>query len=166
MTGWYGLQLVNIPLFLCVRRTTTAWVLLAEYFILGRRQALPVVLAVALIVLGAVIAGWQSLESDWLGLTYTMANNVLTAVSMSVTKRFSDGTRTQGFGLVFYNALIALPLCLVGATLLGEWEYTAGYTHVGEPGFWLAMSVASVMGLVMTYVALLCSTVNSPLVTR
>jgi solute carrier family 35 len=131
--GWYGLQLVNIPLFLAVRRTTTAFTLLAEYLILGKRQSLPVVGSVMLILLGALVAGWESLGSDWLGLAYTMANNVLTAVAMSTTKRFSDATRTGGFGLVFYNALVALPLCLVGATLSGEWEYTAyEYPRVGE----------------------------------
>lgn len=167
--------------------------------------------SVGLIMLGAIVAGSDSLTSDWTGVAYTLMNNVLTAIAMSVTKRFSDKTGTQGFGLVYYNSLVALPLALVGATAFNEWHYTATYSRVGEPvsaqpracasrvhssllcdrlqpwkpptvthptlppsslsppllpqGFWVAMFLASVMGLVMTYTALLCSTVNSPLIT-
>ena len=133
VVGWYGLQLVNIPLFLCIRRTTTAFTLLTEYLILGRRQSVAVMLAVGLIMLGALVAGWESLQSDWLGLSYTLLNNVLTAVAMAVTKRFSDKTGTSGFGLVFYNSLVTLPLCLLGATIFREWSYTLNYPRVMEP---------------------------------
>lgn len=132
VVGWYGLQLVNIPLFLCIRRTTTAFTLLAEYLILGRKQSSAVITSVLLIVLGSIVAGWENLSSDYMGVSYTMLNNILTAVSVSVVKRFSDKTGTTGFTLVYYNALVALPLCLAGATLFGEWQYTLDYPRVME----------------------------------
>ena len=135
VVGWYGLQLVNIPLFLCIRRTTTAFTLVTEYLILGRKQSVAVIIAVLLIMLGALIAGWESLQSDWRGIGYTMANNVMTAVAMTVTKRFSDRHKaaTTGFGMVYYNALVALPLSLLGATLFSEWSYNLQYPRIGEP---------------------------------
>ncbi len=99
---------------------------------MGRRQSWAVLASVLLIMAGAVVAGWESLSSDWLGVSYTLLNNLLTAVAMSITKRFSDKTATSGWSLVRYNAIVALPLCLVGATAFGEWEYTAMYPRVGE----------------------------------
>jgi hypothetical protein len=42
LAGWYGLELVNVPLFLCIRRTTTAFTLIAEWLLLGRVQTLTV----------------------------------------------------------------------------------------------------------------------------
>lgn len=33
-----ALRLVNIPLFLCIRRTTTCFVLVAEYIVLQRTK--------------------------------------------------------------------------------------------------------------------------------
>ena len=89
-----------------------------------------------------------------------------------------------------YNALVALPLCLVGATLKGEWNYIANFPHVnsmvssefngvciecsyisavcvttssGSQSFWLALTLASLLGCLMTYVVFLSTTVNSPL---
>ena len=34
--GFVALRLVNIPLFLCIRRTTTCFVMVAEFFVLGK----------------------------------------------------------------------------------------------------------------------------------
>lgn len=34
--GFVALRLVNIPLFLCIRRTTTCFVMLAEFLVLGK----------------------------------------------------------------------------------------------------------------------------------
>ena len=86
-----------------------------------------------LILLGAIVAGWESLSDDFVGISYTVLNNLLTAVAMSVTKRFSDKTSTTGFSLVYYNALVALPLCIIGATAFNEWQYTMEYPRVDEP---------------------------------
>lgn len=52
--------------------------------------------------------------------------------SLSQTKRFSDSTRVSGFGILMYNAAVALPLCLVGATLRSEWDYISLFPHVGS----------------------------------
>jgi hypothetical protein len=93
--GWYGLALVNVPLFLCIRRTTTAFTMFAEFIILRKTQTWTVQSGVLLIVGGAVIAGWDYLSSDGLGIAYTVVNNICTAISMNMTKKFSDNTKTN-----------------------------------------------------------------------
>ena len=127
VVGWTALQRISLPLFLCLRHTTTAATLLLEYAILGRRQSAAVNASVACIVLGALIAGGQRLGTDREGFAWTLANNALTASTMIAQKRFSDAHGVKGFGLVQYNALVALPFCLLGATLHEEWAYTAHY---------------------------------------
>lgn len=164
--GWYGLELVNVPLFLAIRRTTTAFTLLSDFIILGRLASLPVHAAVTLIVGGAVAASWQSLRTDALGLAFTLGNNVCTSVSMSLTKRFSDETHTHGFGIVFYNALVALPICLLGALIKGELSYTLhDFPFVTDVTFWTVLTGASFVGVFMNYIVFLCTTVTSPLAT-
>lgn len=94
----------------------------------------------------------------------------------------------SGFGILMYNAVIALPLCLAGATLRGEWAYIASFEHVGSAvrgrrwtghpsshvghcgsvashrqSFWVSLTCASALGCFMTYIVFLCTTVNSPL---
>lgn len=85
------MELVNVPLFLCIRRTTTVFTLLAEWIMLGRVQSLTVQGSVAVIVIGALIAGWESLQSDPLGIGYTLLNNVCTAASMSFVRAAPGG---------------------------------------------------------------------------
>lgn len=166
IVGWYGMALVNIPLFLCVRRTATAMVLLSEYFIRGRVEPMSVQLSVILVVSGAVIAGWETIVAgDPLGLIYTMMNNVLTAWSHSESKSFADRFKCHGFGIVQYNAITALPVTIIGATLFGEWQSTINFEHSTDPQFWFSVVLASAMGVMITYIVFLCTTVNGPLVT-
>ena len=67
--------------------------------------------------------------------------------------------------MVLYNSISALPLTLLGATVLGEWSYTLHFEHAHNPQFWLSVVVASFAGVFITYIVFLCTTVNGPLVT-
>ena len=165
MVGWLGLQLVSIPLFLCIRRTTVAFALVAEVLVLRKAQSGHTLLSVGLIVLGAMVAGYSTFSSDWRGITFTLGNNVLTAAQLATTKSAADATGARGFGIVYLNAMVALPLCLAGATLTGEWEYAAGHPALHKLAFWLAAGLASSAGVLMTYATILCSTQVSPLAT-
>lgn len=42
VVGWWGLRIVDVPTFLCIRRTTTAFTMTAEWFLLGKVASLPV----------------------------------------------------------------------------------------------------------------------------
>lgn len=46
---------------------------------------------VVVIVVGAVIAGWESMHSDPLGLAYTFSNNLCTATSYNLVRRAGGG---------------------------------------------------------------------------
>ena len=101
--------------------------LLSEYFIRNRTEPMHVQISVALVVCGAIIAGWETLiavserrhgraggrvrvtqrpfscfpppcpQGDALGLVYTMLNNVLTAWSHSQSKSFADKFKCHGW---------------------------------------------------------------------
>ncbi len=163
--GFAGLRRVNIPMFLTVRRTTTVFTLAAEYLMLGKVASGTVQFGIALTVLGALIAGYDSLGADLVGYMWTLGNNAATAASWSATKRFSDECRVKGFGLTFYNALVALPMCVAGAVLTGEVAYLASYPHLTSPDFLAALLAASALGVGMNYVVFLCTTSTSPLAT-
>jgi hypothetical protein len=75
----YGLQLVNVPMFLAIRRTNAAFTLGMEYAVLGTVASRDVTMGVGLIVAGAVVAGANTLQRDWLGFLYTLGNNLFTS---------------------------------------------------------------------------------------
>jgi len=163
--GWYGMQLIDVPMFFCLRRTTTILTMVGEYFLLGTQQSGLVVSSVLIIMAGTIMAGYTDLGDNLIGYMYTFMNNVFTALYLNVSRRFSDRTETKGFGLVYYNSITAVPLALLGAIVLGDFEKAAQYEHIGNPLFWTALIIASALGTFMTYVVFLSATVNSPLLT-
>ena len=163
--GFYGIKLVSIPMFLTVRRTTTLFTLAAEYFVLGAVASRSVAAGVLLTVLGALVAGSDSLRTDWLGFAFVVGNNVMTAASWSATKRFSDRFRLTRFGLTYYNACVALPLCLALAAAGGEFQYVARHPQLANPAMLLALFGASALGVLMNWVTFLAVTQTSPLAT-
>jgi solute carrier family 35 protein len=163
--GWWGLALVDVPMFLAIRRTTTIIVMIIEFFVIGTAPSVSVRLAVGVMMMGTVIAAVETFNDDFRGYMFVLMNNTITAVQLNFAKKFRNDHDVQGFGLVFYNGLVALPLSLIMAFLMGEFEYASSYPHLHEPGFIAAVVIASSAGALMTYVVLLCATVNSPTIT-
>jgi hypothetical protein len=122
--GLVGLKLVNVPMFFCIRRLVPACIMVVEYFLLGKTADLSTVGSVGLIAAGTVLAGWQSLGSEFLGYTVTGLNNLATAAAFISQKAFatSINRKLSTFSVMQYNAIIALPLCAIGAIVTGEIE--------------------------------------------
>lgn len=95
------------------------------------------------------------------------------------------------FALLYYNALTALPLSLLMGFVAGEPSTLANFEFLFHPvrvgvgacgcaygaharccwctsrqGFLLGVFVSSMLGMVLSYALVLCSTINSPLATR
>lgn len=163
--GWWGLALVDVPMFLAIRRTTTIITMIIEFFVLRTAPSMGVRLAVGVMMMGTIIAGYETFNDDFRGYMFVLMNNTITAVQLNFAKKFCNDHDVQGFGLVFYNGLVALPLSLIMALLMGEFEYASNYEHLQDPGFIASVTIASCAGAFMTYVVLLCTTVNSPTIT-
>jgi len=163
--GWYGLALVDVPMFLAIRRTTTILVMIVEFMMLGTVPSGQVRMAVGVLMLGTVVAAWDTFNDDFRGYMFTIGNNVITAFQSTAAKRFSKQQNIKGFGLVLYNSITAVPLSLLLAGLQGEFAYAYNHPAATDPTFYVAVTVASCAGAFMTYVVLLCTTVNSPTAT-
>ena len=171
--GLIGLQLVNVPMFFCIRRTTTAFILLYEFISQGKVAEQGIRGSVAVICMGAILAGVESVRFDFIGFLITISNNMATAAASVMQKQFNDVLKTGApeaasigpFGIMYYQSLTALPLCLFLAFATGEFSTLMAFEHLGSLLFWLALFVASVIGLLLSYSSLLCTTYNSPLTT-
>ena len=87
--GFYGLRMVDVPMFLCLRRTATAFVIAMEFCLLGKAPNGSAVISVFLICAGAVLAGVDTLQSNLTGYFWIFLNNVLTAAYLSMVRRGS-----------------------------------------------------------------------------
>ena len=163
--GMVGLQLVNVPMFFCIRRLVAPVILSVEVVLMGRQPDRGTIVSVLLIVLGTILAGYETLGDDALGYVITLCNNLATAGLFIMQKRYSQERKLSTFSLVYYNALIALPVTLIAALLTGELSTFAAYQYRTDPRFWGGFCVSSGMGLLLTYSSMLCTTYNSPLAT-
>jgi len=163
--GLIGLQLVNVPMFFCLRRLVAPTVMLYELVFNGKRPPSDTQLAVSLIVVGSVLAGWESLRVDFVGYAITMGNNLLSAVASIKQKEFEGSRKISTFGIVYVNSIITGPVTLLLSVLTGELAALGGFEHVGSFSFWAGFVVSAFMGLMLTYASILSTTQNSPLAT-
>jgi solute carrier family 35 protein len=163
--GFFGLSMTDVPMFLAIRRTTTLFVMAMEFVVLGKVAGWNTINACILIAVGAIVAGWESLNSGWVGYACVLGNNVLTATYLTKMKSFSSAANVKGFGQLYYNTITALPLTIALSLFSGEWDKIQSFPYLWTPGFLFGLFVSSALGVVLTYAIVLCATVNSPLAT-
>ncbi len=84
--GFYGMRAIDVPLFLCFRRTSVAFALVMEYICFSRKPAGTIALAVALTCVGALVAGAPVMQSNWVGVMWMLGNNTFTALSLTMVR--------------------------------------------------------------------------------
>ena len=143
-------------------------ILLWDLVYLGRLADPGIIASVGLIVFATFLAGWDSLSSDLTGYAIVMLANVCTVAAMGFQKAFSErvkGSKVSTFCIVYYNALIAMPLAGLCAVGTGELGVLANFPYLTDPGFAGSLCISCLMGLLLTYTSVLCVTYNSPLAT-
>jgi hypothetical protein len=87
--GFMALQMVNVPMFLCIRRLVAPVILLYEFVFFGKVADPNVQVAVGAILVGTLVAGYESLESDLRGFFVTFLNNIFSAAVSMLLKNDS-----------------------------------------------------------------------------
>lgn len=127
-------------------------------------------IATFLIVSGALIAGYETLNDDWWGYVLIMCNNFATAFVNVVTSVYNQKKMVNAFDLNFYFALIGLPLSLAITSHTGEFaELTnmlmngSGKQDDDSAGMVTCILISGTFGILITMTALLCVTINGPI---
>jgi hypothetical protein len=82
--GFYGMRVIDVPLFLCFRRTSVAFALAMEFLCFGKKPLPTIAFAITLSCAGALIAGVPVMKSQGLGMLWMLGNNVFTALSLTM----------------------------------------------------------------------------------
>ena len=73
--GLFSVKLVNIPMFLTFRRCGVLATLIVDYFVFKNKPSNALLLSSSLLVIGALIAGWETLIVDGFGYFLIWCNN-------------------------------------------------------------------------------------------
>eukprot|EP00357_Protocruzia_adherens_P018967 CAMPEP_0115006142 /NCGR_PEP_ID=MMETSP0216-20121206/20307_1 /TAXON_ID=223996 /ORGANISM="Protocruzia adherens, Strain Boccale" /LENGTH=224 /DNA_ID=CAMNT_0002372635 /DNA_START=1161 /DNA_END=1835 /DNA_ORIENTATION=+ len=158
--------MVNVPMFLCLRRTVCFFVLVNDFGRTGRLPQLSLCACIGLIVMGTLVAGYNDLTYDPLGYCFVIVNNILSTVQMQTAKNMNDeDTKVDALSMLFLNSINITPVLLAISLYVGDFGILYEAVMEKEVAFSFMMILSASMGVSITYFYLLCSIYNSPMAT-
>ncbi|XP_072997988.1 UDP-N-acetylglucosamine transporter UGNT1-like [Typha latifolia] len=154
---------VNVPMYTTLRRTTVVFTMIVEYLLIRQKYTHHVVGSVALIVLGAFVAGARDLSFDAYGYAIVLIANLTTAVYLATIARIGKSSGLNSFGLMWCNGVVCGPILLFWTYFHGDLELTMNFPHLYSAGFQVVMLLSCILAFFLNYSIFLNTTLNSAL---
>jgi len=163
LLGLIGTKLISVPIFTTLRRLTAFFVIVVSYIWTGKCPSAVVALAVALLISGSVVAGYNDLYFEPIAYSIVLLNNVVTAGYLQITKDVKE--EVSKFGLLFYNYMISIPMLLILAIVSEEFTYVANFEQLNNVFFQMFFVLGGGMAFALNLTTAWCTQANSPLTT-
>ncbi|KAI3468015.1 hypothetical protein Pfo_024678 [Paulownia fortunei] len=154
---------VNVPMYTTLRRTTVVFTMILEYILVRQRYTHPILGSVALIVLGAFIAGARDLSFDSSGYLVVFVSNIATAIYLTTIARIGESSGLNSFGLMWCNGILCGPILLLWTVFQGDLEMTMNFPNLLSPGFLAVLLLSCILAFLVNYTIFLNTTLNSAL---
>ncbi|XP_059644664.1 UDP-N-acetylglucosamine transporter UGNT1 [Cornus florida] len=154
---------VNVPMYTTLRRTTVVFTMFMEYILTGQKYTSSVVGSVALIVLGAFVAGARDLSFDSYGYGVVFLANITTAIYLATIARIGKSSGLNSFGLMWCNGILCGPFLLFWTFVRGDLEMTMNFPYLFSPGFLVVLLLSCILAFFLNYCIFLNTTLNSAL---
>jgi drug/metabolite transporter (DMT)-like permease len=87
VVGMASIRGVNVPMYTTLRRTTVFFTIIMEFLLVGQKHSNPIIASVAIIVLGAFVAGSRDLSFELEGYATVLLSNIMTAIYLATIAR-------------------------------------------------------------------------------
>lgn len=145
------------------KRLTIAVVMVLEYFLLKKVPSKAIVGTVAMMSVGAMLAGLGDVSFDPTGYVMAILSCVLQALYLVVVAKKEKELDLNTFGLLYYNSILSLPFVFAVGLVKSEYSSALHYDRWHEFGFLFNFLMACALGALLNYSIFLCTLVNSPL---
>ncbi|KAG7399100.1 hypothetical protein PHYBOEH_009678 [Phytophthora boehmeriae] len=161
LLGFASLRVVNLPMYLVIRRLTTITVMLIEWLVLRKTISNSVKGALLVSTAGSLIAGSTDMVSDVRGgYSLVLMQNLCTAMSLAFSKESALSPRQ----LVLINSTAGAVCCSVLGFLF-ERDEVAAFPHLNDPRFVIGMGLLCSMCVLYQFSLQLCTLRTSALTT-
>ena len=160
-----ALSMINIPMYGVLKSSTTPFVMLIDYAMLGKVASARVQAAVWVTTLGGVLAGTGDLEFTFWGYLVALSSALCTAMYVVLVGKIGNELNVDSFTLLLYNSMWSAPLSLALMLACGEHRALAKYPHLTEIGFVLAFVCSCSSAFVLNYATYVCTQLNDALTT-
>ncbi|XP_057484906.1 UDP-N-acetylglucosamine transporter UGNT1-like [Actinidia eriantha] len=154
---------VSVPMYTTFRRTTVAFTMVTEYLLVGQKHSLSVVCSVAIVIVGALVAGARDLSFDSYSYAVVFISNICTAIYLASVARVGKSSGLNSFGLMWCNGLLCGSILLFWTLAKGDLEVTMNFPHLFSPGFQVMMLLSCILAFLLNYSVFLNTTLNSAL---
>ncbi|KAL9242454.1 hypothetical protein vseg_016447 [Gypsophila vaccaria] len=154
---------VNVPMYATLRRTTVAFTMVVEYLVAGQTYSHRIVGSVAVIILGAFVAGARDLSFDFYSYAVVLVSNICTAVYLASIARLGKSSGLNSFGLMWCNGIICGPILFVWTFLQGDLQKLPSFPYLSSFGFQAVMLLSCIMAFFLNYTVFWNTALNSAL---
>ncbi|CAH0384162.1 unnamed protein product [Bemisia tabaci] len=160
-----GTKELSIPMNTTIHRFAVMTTMILEYYVLSVWPPRSVQLSVMVMVLGAVIAMAEP-SPNVFGYACVLISDAFSSYGCVFTKDILErDTSMNKYGFLFFNSLFVLPLMLLLACIDDDLVLAYNFPMWHDPFFSLMFVVASTLGALLSFTAMLCTLHNSALTT-
>lgn len=167
VSGVTALRYLNVPMNSVLRRSTVILVVIGEWRLFSKRPTGRSLVALALMLGGATVAGLSDLTFSLPGYLWVSVCIFGTAAYLLLIRLLKDSTGMSQGSLLFYNNVLALPL-MAAFLVLGtnELEGVLAFPRLLEPQFVAFLLLSCSQAFLLNLCIFRCTLVNSPLATN
>ncbi|KAH8931637.1 hypothetical protein BDL97_19G032500 [Sphagnum fallax] len=148
VVGMASIRGVNVPMYTTLRRTTVFFTIIMEFLLVGQKHSNPIIASVAIIVLGAFVAGSRDLSFELEGYSTVLLSNITTAIYLATIARLG---------------LICGPILILWTLLSGELNMAINFESLHVLGFQVVTALSCIIAFCLNYTIFLNTTLNSAL---
>jgi GDP-mannose transporter len=169
LTGFWAINLLSVPMSTIFKNSANVLVTVGDYLFYGRSASTGIRLSLALMLLGAVMAGRSDLEFNATGYALATLNCFITAAYVLYMPRAIKDSRLNAFGRVYYNNLLSIPLVLVvDAAVFGDMQNILlannepSFANKGSLQLYLFILLSGCIGFFLSHTSFQCVQCTSP----
>ena len=128
VVAFLGYQLVvNIPMYVSLRKLLTAMTFVYQYFFKKRKISNLNIIEVILLTIGAILTGMDDYSTDIKGYIAVFLKNTTGLINLEVSENFKKKYGMTNLKLLIYNSFLVIPILILTIFITGEYSKLREY---------------------------------------